>query len=579
MEEVCVRQSAVLDDNLIDQPRFFLVAVFVTQHSPQPVALPLDPSQPPVRRHADTHRVEIGEINWVVAGADIVRSHAVRRYELHLGTARGEEVRRAWALMVPVVVIDQHLGARLDLAPEHIPDARDMLAALNPFRIRHSSGSDHHDVRRFGQNVLRFGVSVEMHGRAQTIDLRRQPLGNPEQVLAPCRPRRQHDLAAGLPGSLEDRYLMPAQRRDASGLQPRRPGSHDHDLVGRTRAAFDDMRHRPFAPGRGIVQAERIAAGIDAVKAIAGPDAGADALLLAAQHLGCDMGVGHMGASHRHHVHEPLAHAVFRRRQVRDAGGVEHRKSGLALHLGRDMHERRERPGHGRNGLGKPALVADLPDDHIQEVAHAGVGVDFRERKAVLPGQPAFLEFVADHPQTDQEILSHPAPDFLQHLETEPGAVLQAAAILVAAPVDERRPELVDEVAVGEQLRAVQPALLAAQRSIAERPHDPADVAPVHLLRKGAMRGLAHDRRRHGRQPVLHVPERAMAHMGDLAHDGAAVPMDPRGELLQHGDNGIVADIDLAEGGRRVWRNVGRPAEHGQRKPALRLLLVIELVA
>ena len=290
-------------------------------------------------------------------------------------------------------------------------------------------------------------------------------------------------------------------------------------------------------------------------------------------------GVRHVATGHRHHVDQALAHAVLGRREIRDAGGVKDGEPGLAFHGGRDVHERRARAGHARNGLGEPALVPDLPRDHVHEVAHAGVGVDLRQNEAILLIEPTLLELVTHHPEADEEVVPDPPAYLLQHLETEPGAVLQASAVLVGAPVDERGPELVDEMAVGEELGAVEAALLAAPRGIAERAHHPADVVAVHLLRERAMRMFAHHRGSDRRKPVLHVPQRAVAHVRDLAHDGAAVAVHALGELPEHGDDGVVADVDLAERGRGIRGDVRRPAEHGQREPPLGLLLVVELIA
>ena len=260
-------------------------------------------------------------------------------------------------------------------------------------------------------------------------------------------------------------------------------------------------------------------------------------------------------------------------------GGVEHRESGFALHLPRDVHEGRARTGHARDGLRQPALVPHLPRDHVHEVAQARVCVELRQRQAVVPRKPAFLEIVAHHPEAHQEVLPDPAAHLFEDFEAKAGAVLEAPAVLVGAPVDQRGPELVDEMPVGEQLGAVEPALLAARRGVTERAHHPPDVVAVHLLGERAVRVLAHHRGRQRRQPVLDVPQGAMPHMGDLAHDRAAVAADTLGELPQHGNDRVVADVDLAERGGRVRRDVGGAAEHGEREAALGLLLVVELVA
>ena len=90
---------------------------------------------------------------------------------------------------------------------------------------------------------------------------------------------------------------------------------------------------------------------------------------------------------------------------------------------------------------------------------------------------------------------------------------------------------------------------------------------------------LAHRRRRDRGQPVLDVPERAVPHMGDLAHEPAPVPVHALGELAEHGDDRVVADVDLAERRGGVRGDVRRPPEHREGEPPLRLLLVVELVA
>ena len=99
---------------------------------------------------------------------------------------------------------------------------------------------------------------------------------------------------------------------------------------------------------------------------------------------------------------------------------VEDGEPGLALHRGRDVHERRARPGHARNGLRQPALVAHLSRDHVHEVAHAGVGVELREREAVLLTEAALLQLVAHHPEADEEVVPDPPTHLLQHLQAEP---------------------------------------------------------------------------------------------------------------------------------------------------------------
>ena len=91
------------------------------------------------------------------------------------------------------------------------------------------------------------------------------------------------------------------------------------------------------------------------------------------------------------------------------------------------------------------------------------------------------------------------AADLPEHLEGEAHAVVQAPAVLVRPTVEERRPELVHEVVVGEgQLHAVEPALAAAPRGVAERPHEHGDLLGLELVRHLAVDLLGDLRRAPG---------------------------------------------------------------------------------
>ena len=233
--------------------------------------------------------------------------------------------------------------------------------------------------------------------------------------------RREHDLPPRFARRLEDDDLVAAQRRYPGRLEPCRACSHHHHLPPRSDARPDHVRHRPLAAGRRVVEAEGVASDVDPVDAVAGADAGSDPLLLAAHHLRRDVRVGHVGAGHRHHVDEALAHAVLRRREVHDAGRVKDGEPGLALHPRRDVHVGRARSRHARNGERQPPLVSHLARDDVEEVAHAGVRVDIRKREAVILVEPAFLELVAHHPEADQEVLAHSPAHLLQDLEPRSG--------------------------------------------------------------------------------------------------------------------------------------------------------------
>ena len=160
-----------------------------------------------------------------------------------------------------------------------------------------------------------------------------------------------------------------------------------------------------------------------------------------------------------------------------------------------------------------------------------------------------------------------PAPHGLQHLEREAHAVLEAAAIAVAAVVDGGRPEL-----VGRWLEAISstpsrpPPGPAGTGGVGR--DDAGDVLGLQLLGEGAVLQLADRRGGHGRQPVRHVPAGAPAHMGDLDHEGTAMGVDA-GRELQDGDDAVVADVDLAEGRGLSGATVEEPPNMVSASPPL----------
>ena len=75
--------------------------------------------------------------------------------------------------------------------------------------------------------------------------------------------------------------------------------------------------------------------------------------------------------------------------------------------------------------------------------------------------RPPVPVLVADHADADDVVGADLPADLLQHLEAEAHAVVQAAAVVVGAPVGRRRPEGVQQMAVGFDLDAVHAALAA----------------------------------------------------------------------------------------------------------------------
>jgi hypothetical protein len=65
----------------------------------------------------------------------------------------------------------------------------------------------------------------------------------------------------------------------------------------------------------------------------------------------------------------------------------------------------------------------------------------------------------------------------------------------------------------------------------------------------------------------------------DLAHDRHTLRVHTIGEHLQIGDDALVEQVQVAECRRRVGRDHGRAADHGERDAALGLFLMVEPVA
>ncbi len=216
---------------------------------------------------------------------------------------------------------------------------------------------------------------------------------------------------------------------------------------------------------------------------------------------------------------------------------------------------------------------------HIHEIEIAACPEALQDFQAILHGIAALQQIVAGDADAQQEIVAHGRPRLGQHLQREAHAVLEAAAIAIGAMVGRRAEELVVDMAGEDEFAAVEIAFLAAPGRLGSIVVHPLDIKILHRLGEGVVRE-ARARGGEGGEPVLRIPAGAPAHMGELAHELGAMAMDPRGELLEKGNDGIIADGDLVpQGGRRIDGNGGGAAEHGEPDAALGLLLVIELIA
>ena len=414
---------------------------------------------------------------------------------------------------------------------------------------------------------------------AEVRDLALEPVDDADD-LAPARQRGgQAHLTARLGRRLEQHHRVAACGRNPRRLEPGGAGTDHHDLARRPIRARDHVRQRRLAPGRRVVQTERLAAFVDAIDAVADPDARADARLLAAHDLGDDVRIRHVRPGHADHVDQAFADRVARGREIADARRVEGGHAEGGAHLAGERQVGRRGGAHAGDHVCEAFVGIDVAADHVDEVEHAGGNQAAGDLEPLLAAEPARHVLVHDHADADDVVAAHLRADLVQDLEAEAHAVLQRPAVVVGAPVGRRRPEGIQKMAVGFDLDAVQAALAATPCGGPVRAHDATDVVVLHGLGERAMGGLAHARGGEHRQPVGPVPVGAPAEVGDLAHHRGAVRVHGPRERLEIGDDALVEQMQVAERRRRVGSDDGRAADHGERDAALGLLLVVQAVA
>jgi hypothetical protein len=263
---------------------------------------------------------------------------------------------------------------------------------------------------------------------------------------------------------------------DASPLQARRPRAHDDHPPPRAGRRLDHVRDRRLAPGRRVLDAQRIEPQVQPVDAIRSADACPDAIGLASLELADDVRVGHVRPHHPDHVDEALADRVAGGGDVRDPVRVEDRQVHPLAEAAGELERRAQRRAHAGDDVRDRLVGRDRALDDVDEVDRARPGQGRRDLQAVGLGQAAGHVFPAGHPDPDDELVADRPADRLEHFDGEAHPVRQRSAVCVAPPVDERRPELIDEVPVGFELQPVQPALPAPARRLCECRDHPPDV-------------------------------------------------------------------------------------------------------
>ena len=295
--------------------------------------------------------------------------------------------------------------------------------------------------------------------------------------------------------------------------------------------------------------------------------------------LADEMRVGELRTRHADEVDLALANGVARRRDIVDLGGVQDGQLRRLAHAAGEVEVRRRRHAVDRDDLRQRRFVGDVAADDVDEVDEP-VGLQASEDvEAARRVDAAWNRLVDGHADADDEVGPDPLADRPQDAPPEAQPVLEGAAVLVAAVVRQRRPELVEEVAVGLDLDAVHPARLHALCGVGVLLDDAVDVPVLGLLGHGAMRRLPPRRRSEDRQPVVLGPARAPAEVGQLDHARRTVLVDLVAHAADPRHDGVVVGVQVAERRRAVLGDDGRAGGHRQRDAALGLLDVVQPVA
>src|SRR5204863_9772998 len=116
----------------------------------------------------------------------------------------------------------------------------------------------------------------------------------------------------------------------------------------------------------------------------------------------------------------------------------------------RELEPRAEWGPQPRDHVRDRLVGRDRALDDVDEVEHPGPRQRRRDLEPVALGQSALDVLATGHPDADDEVVADLGPDRLEHFDRETYPVGEGAAIAIAPTVDQGRPELVEEMAVGD---------------------------------------------------------------------------------------------------------------------------------
>jgi hypothetical protein len=416
------------------------------------------------------------------------------------------------------------------------------------------SGRDDHHVGAFRQHEVPRRLDSEPALDAELLHLPCQEAHDPGVVRAVGCPRRDEHLAADLGLALHEDHAVAAEARHPRGLEAGHPGAHDDDLLRDRRRAH--LTELTLPARRGVLNAGHRLPPVDPVDtALVGTNAQADLVQATIEGLARQVGVRDEGARHPDHVDRAGGQDLVGVDGVHDPGRVEDRH---ARHRRLDRRGERQVEADGERHVGDRRRLEServgAAADNGQEIDEARGGESPSDLGHVVGRETAGGPLVPRHPDADHVVPPHLTADLPEHLEAEAHPVLEAPPVLVGPLVEERRPELVHEVVVGEgQLDAVEPPVATAPSGVAEGPDQHGDLLGLDLVRHLAVQLLRDLGGREEDVPASGVRLGSAAKVGELREAETAVAVDGVGERPVSGNDRVVVvrdQVPLGGGGR-----------------------------
>ena len=206
-----------------------------------------------------------------------------------------------------------------------------------------------------------------------------------------------------LPEASSTLTVWPRAAATRAASSPAGPAPTTTTRLGAPSVLAMTLRHGGLAAGGGVVDAQRLAALIDAVQAVGRADTGADPVFEPLRHLVGDVRVGHVRASHADHVELSRGH-----RMARVATSAMRAAWNIGISVASrtstgEIEMRGERIAGDRDDPGKSRVGVDAAADDVEEVELARSGSRCAIWTPSVRLSPAWLSSSATMADADDE--------------------------------------------------------------------------------------------------------------------------------------------------------------------------------